>query len=219
MRAEDAAAQFGVSVRTIYRDLAALQEAGFPLIGTPGDGYQLSSGAHLKPLAVTPEEAEALVMASRLLLRDADEGLSRHLSSARLKLEAALAPEAMARVKRQDVTVRVADAAPRGPLSVILDAVHHQRVLTMRYEGVRRHDTTVRDVEPLGLVRAGGFWLVPAWCRLREDVRVFRTDRIRATAPTGETFSLREGHTIEDLTRLHLDSDAPPASAKPRRRR
>ena len=64
-RFERAAEQFGVSVRTVYRDIAALEEAGFPIVGTPGDGYHLGSGAHLKPLAVTPEEAEALVRSGR----------------------------------------------------------------------------------------------------------------------------------------------------------
>jgi predicted DNA-binding transcriptional regulator YafY len=208
MRAEDAAEQFDVSVRTIYRDIAALEEAGFPIVGTPGDGYLLSSGAHLKPLAVTPEEAEALVMATRLLLRDADEGLAKHLSSARLKLEGALTPEAMARVKRQDVTVRVPDRDDQWPLSVILDAIHHRRVLHLVYAGVRRQDTTERDVEPLGLVRLGVYWLMPAWCRLRDEVRAFRSDRILSTTVTGETFTPREGATIEDLVRQHLEGEA-----------
>lgn len=204
LRAEDAAAQFGVSVRTIYRDIASLEEAGFPLIGTPGDGYHLASGAHLRPLAVTPEEAEALVMAARLLLKDADEGLERALGSAMLKLEGALSPEAMARVKRQYVTVRVPDEQPRGPLSLILDAIHHRRVLTLRYAGVRRQDTTEREVEPLGLVRTGAFWLMPAWCRLRGDLRVFRSDRILSATPTGEAFTPRDGATMEDLVQQYL---------------
>lgn len=205
MRAEDAAEQFGVSVRTIYRDLAALEEAGFPIIGTPGDGYHLSSGAHLRPLAVTPEEAEALVVAARLLLQDADEGLAKHLTSATLKLEGALAPEAMARVKRLDVTVRVPEKRETGPLSTILDAVHHRRVLRLLYAGVRRQDTTEREVEPLGLVRTGGFWLMPAWCRLRGDVRVFRSDRILSTTVTGDTFAPRAGATMEEITKQYLE--------------
>lgn len=208
MRAEDAASRFGVSVRTVYRDIAALGEAGFPIIGTPGDGYHLAGGAHLRPLAVTPEEAESLVLAARLLLRDADEGLATHLSSALLKLEGALAPEAMARVKRQYVTVRLPDRDKKGPLSVILDAVHHRRVLRIVYAGVRRQDTTVREVEPLGLVRSGRFWLMPAWCRLRGDVRVFRSDRIEAVTPTGDGFAPREGATMEDLVRQYIEGAA-----------
>ncbi len=204
MRAEDAAEQFGVSVRTIYRDIAALEEAGFPIIGTPGDGYHLSSGAHLRPLAVTPEEAEALIIAAKVLLQDADDGLTTQLSSAMLKLEGALAPEAIARVKRLDVTVRVPERREKGPLSTILDAVHHRRVLRLVYAGVRRQDTTEREVEPLGLVRTGPFWLMAAWCRLRSDVRVFRSDRILSTTVTGERFAPREGATMEEITRQYL---------------
>lgn len=205
MRAEDAAEQFGVSVRTVYRDIAALEEAGFPIIGTPGDGYHLASGAHLRPLAVTPEEAEALVVAARLLLQGADETLSAQLSSALLKLEAGLPTEAMARVKRQYVTVRVPESKTgQGPLSIILDAIHHRRVLQLSYAGVKRQATTERAVEPLGMVRAGTFWLVAAWCRLRNDVRVFRSDRILATTVTGETFTPRPGATMEELVAKYV---------------
>lgn len=199
MRAEDAAEQFGVSVRTIYRDIAALEDAGFPIIGTPGDGYHVASGAHLRPLAVTPEEAEALVMATRVMLQGADEGLQGTLTSALLKLEGALTPEAMSRVRRQYVTVRVPEGDPRGPLSLILDAIHHRRVLRLRYSGVRREGVTEREVEPLGLVRSGAFWLVAAWCQLRHDVRVFRSDRILEAQVTGATFEPRPGASIEEL--------------------
>jgi predicted DNA-binding transcriptional regulator YafY len=215
LRAEDAARQFGVSVRTVYRDMAALEEAGFPLVGTPGDGYHLSSGAHLRPLAVTPEEAEALVMAARLLQTSADATMEQHLASARLKLEAALTPEAVARVKRQDVTVRVPTRFEAGPLSTILDAIHHRVVLRLAYAGLRRQDTTERDVEPLGLVRSGRFWLMPAWCRLRSDLRVFRSDRILSATRTAEVFTPREGATMEDLVRQHLEESAPRSRTAP----
>jgi predicted DNA-binding transcriptional regulator YafY len=217
MRAEDVAQQFSVSVRTVYRDIAALSEAGFPIVGTPGDGYVLASGAHLRPLAVTPEEAEALVMAARLMQQSGDKALQAHLGSALLKLEGALSPEALSRVKRQYVTVRVPDAVDAGPLSIILDAVHHRRVLRVAYAGLRRQDTTERDVEPLGLVRSGAFWLMAAWCRLREDVRVFRSDRVLSASPTGETFVAREGATMEDLTRRYLEGEATDPSSRRRR--
>jgi len=113
--------------------------------------------------------------------------------------------------------VRVPDGVETGPLSVILDAVHHRQVLRVAYAGLRRQDTTERDVEPLGLVRSGAFWLMAAWCRLREDVRVFRSDRVLAASPTGETFVAREGATMEDLTRRYLEGD--PTDGSPRRRR
>lgn len=207
LRAEDAAQQFEVSVRTIYRDLAALQEAGFPLVGTPGDGYTLARGAELRPLAVTPEEAEALVMAARLLERGADEGLRASLTSVLAKLEGALPPEAVARIKRQHVTVRLPESREVGPLSLILDAVHHRRVLRITYAGVERDELSEREIEPLGLVRSGVYWLVPAWCRLRQDLRVFRSDRLQAAVSTGELYAAREGVTMEELTRRYQAGD------------
>lgn len=203
LRAEDAARQFEVSVRTIYRDLAALEEAGFPIVGTPGDGYTLARGAELRPLAVTPEEAEALVMAARVLERGADERLRANLTSALAKLESALPPEAVARIKRQHVTVRLPESRDVGPLSLILDAVHHRRVLRITYAGVRRAELSEREIEPLGLVRSGAYWLVPAWCRLREDLRVFRSDQLRTAVATGEQYNAREGATMEDLSRRY----------------
>ena len=76
-------------------------------------------------------------------------------------------PEAVARIRRQHVTVRLPESREVGPLSLILDAVHHRRVLRITYAGVERDELSEREIEPLGLVRSGAYWLVPAWCRLR----------------------------------------------------
>jgi predicted DNA-binding transcriptional regulator YafY len=205
MRAEDAAAQFKVSVRTVYRDIAALSEAGFPLVGTAGDGYHLTAGALVKPLAVTPPEAESLVLAARALMGHADAALAAHLQQALLKLEATLTVESMARVKRHYATVRMPGGGAAGPLSLLLEAIHQREVVRLSYDGVRRGETTARDVEPLGVVREGRFWLVVAWCRLRNDVRVFRSDRVRSATPLGETFTPRPGASFEELVRQHTE--------------
>lgn len=94
LKAEDLAREFSVSLRTVYRDVRALQEAGFPVVGTAGDGYMLPAGSQLRPLALEPGEAEALVMGARLLDAVADDALRSEIRSASLKLEAALRPEA-----------------------------------------------------------------------------------------------------------------------------
>jgi predicted DNA-binding transcriptional regulator YafY len=65
--ARDVAERFGVSLRTVYRDVRALAEAGFPVEGTAGDGYALSQASYLRPLALTGDEAEVLVVAARAL--------------------------------------------------------------------------------------------------------------------------------------------------------
>jgi predicted DNA-binding transcriptional regulator YafY len=203
LKAEELAAHFGVSLRTVYRDMASLEEAGFPVVGTAGDGYTIPAAAQLRPLGFEPEEAEALVLAARLLGAQAqgDDALGTHVMSALAKLEASLPPESVRRLRdhRARVIVPDVDQRPAGPLGVLLDAIHERRVVRIEYDGLARGETTARDIEPLGLVRLGAWWLVSAYCRLREDLRAFRSDRIRRVTPREERFTPREGMTLEDV--------------------
>jgi len=201
LKAEELAGHFGISLRTVYRDLAALEEAGFPVIGTAGDGYQLPAAAQLRPLGFEPEEAEALVLAARVLGGSASDDLGEHLRSAVAKLEAGLPPAAVRRLRdhRRAVHLPVGDQQRAGPLGLLLGAIHDRQVVHIRYDGLARGEATERDVEPLGLVRLGRWWLVSAYCRLRQDLRAFRSDRILEATPTGEVFAPREGMTLEDV--------------------
>jgi predicted DNA-binding transcriptional regulator YafY len=202
LRAEELASHFGVSLRTVYRDLSSLEEAGFPVVGTAGDGYTIPAAAQLRPLGFEPEEAEALVMAARLLgASSASDSLATHLQSALAKLEAGLPPESVRRLRdhRRAVILPGGDQASAGPLGVLLEAIHDRRVVHIHYDGLARGEVTERDIEPIGLVRLGAWWLVTAYCRLREDLRAFRSDRIRAAAPRTEMFTPREGMTLEDV--------------------
>lgn len=211
LTAEDLATHFGISLRTVYRDVAALEEAGFPVVGTAGDGYTLPATAQARPLAFDPEEAEALVLAARVLEGAAGD-LGAPLRSALAKLEASLPAEAVRRLKDHRRAVAIPDGvqASFGPLGLLLDAIHHRRVVHIRYAGLARGEDTERDVEPIGLVRLGAWWLVSAYCRLRGDLRAFRSDRIRDAALTGQTFESREGMTIDDIVRRERRAgDAP----------
>src|SRR5689334_9631452 len=105
LKAEDLAQRFRVSLRTVYRDMRSLQEAGFPVTGAAGDGYLLPPGSQLRPLSLEPSEAEALVMGARLLDTHADEDLRSRLHAAVAKLEAALAPAAVRRLRDHESTV------------------------------------------------------------------------------------------------------------------
>jgi predicted DNA-binding transcriptional regulator YafY len=216
LKAEDLARRFAVSLRTVYRDVRALQEAGFPIVGTAGDGYLLPGGSQLRPLALQPGEAEALVMGARLLEAVSDAGLRGKLRGARLKLEAGLGPEAVRRVRDHESTVLMPALGSRdpGPLSLLLAAVRDREVVRIRYHDVARGQASEREIEPLGLVRLGEVWLVPSYCRLREDLRVFRVDRMLKAEATGEGFGLRPGLSLEDFVRQkeREPAGAPPAS-------
>ena len=193
LRAADLAEQFSVSERTVYRDVRALQRAGFPIEGNAGDGYHVATGAYLRPLALDEAEAAALVMAAELLGATADSPLKDRLSSATVKLESTLSSEVRARVRRQRAAVFVAASGrwPGGPLGQVMSAVDTHEVLRIRYAPVSDRGSTERDVEPLGLVRIAHGWLLLAYCRLRDDVRAFRVDRIQDARSTGERFATR----------------------------
>jgi predicted DNA-binding transcriptional regulator YafY len=211
LRAEDLATHFRISLRTVYRDLRALQDTGFPVAGTPGDGYVLPPTSHLRPLALDPGEAEVLVMGARLLERVVDEDLRHRLRTAVAKLEAVLPSPSLRRVResRESVVMPDLPGARSGPVSLVLEAVGERKVVEIRYDGVARGQTTVREMEPLGLVRLEPLWLVPAYCRLRRDLRVFRADRILEARLTGHTFEPRPGLTLEDFVRREREATAP----------
>ncbi|MGZ3423711.1 MAG: helix-turn-helix transcriptional regulator [Polyangiales bacterium] len=218
LRAEDLAGEFRISLRTVYRDLKALVEAGFPLEGTPGDGYVVVGSAQLRPLSLTSEEAEALLLATRLFERGSDEAVRARLQSAVAKLEAAIGADAVRRLKT--TRRKVVFVAPWGeqertiPLAPLLAAINDRQVLTIEYDGIARGSRTARVVEPLGLVRFTDRWHLAAYCRLREDLRVFRADRIASLAPTGEHYEDRPNLGFEDFVARARDEAESHARAR-----
>src|SRR5438093_13413776 len=85
VRAEEIAAHFEISVRTVYRDIAALGEAGIPIMAEPGVGYGLAKGYHLPPVMFTSEEASALFTGGKLVDHLTDAPVQTQMDSARLK--------------------------------------------------------------------------------------------------------------------------------------
>ena len=198
-RAGDMAAHFEISVRTMYRDLAALGEAGIPIMAEAGVGYSLVKGYHLPPVMFTAEEAGALFMGGKLVEQLTDASLRKQMESALLKIRSVLPRErqdhldrlerSTAVVGKQAVAVaRMASEA----LIPIQQALAERRVLALDYLGGARRELTRRQVEPLGLIYYADNWHLIAHCRLRCDLRDFRSDRIRSLRLLNEVFT---GHT------------------------
>jgi predicted DNA-binding transcriptional regulator YafY len=200
LRAADLAREYGISERTVYRDLRSLTQAGFPIEGNPGDGYRVPSTAYLRPLGLTEAEAVALALAAQMLASRADPALGEHLSSATAKLESTLGPAARQRLRalRSETHVVPRGRRSAGPLGVVLEALTARGVLAIAYEPVSGEPPTRREIEPLGLVLVEDACLVLAWCRLRRDVRAFRVDHIREARRTGERYEPREGASFAD---------------------
>jgi predicted DNA-binding transcriptional regulator YafY len=193
--AREVAERFGVSLRTVYRDMRALERAGYPVEGNAGDGYRLRQESYLRPLALTGDEAEALAIAAR-----APGAFGDALSRAATKLEAVLDPATRRRVIELQRRVVVPDFARSiGPSGELLAAIRECRVTRVVYRDARTNERSRRDVEPLGLVCMGDAWWLVAYCHLREDARAFRVDRLERADVTTTAFAARAGFTLAEI--------------------
>jgi proteasome accessory factor B len=188
MRAGELARHFEVSVRTVERDLLALQEAGVPIWAQPGPGggYGLNVDTTLPPLNLTAAEAAALAtaLAANGAMPFAEAG-----RSALKKLAAVMAAAPKDSAVKLVSQIRVMPG-PSGGDSPVTDVIQQALVKSIAIELVYRdaqaHET-VRVVEPAGVFGTRVGWYLAAWCRLRQGFRAFRLDRIVQATPTGET--------------------------------
>lgn len=184
-RAEDIAGHFEISLRTVYRDIAALSELGVPIVAEAGIGYSLMKGYFLPPITFTEDEAAALGMAAMALRRTSDPSLEASIKSALLKVKAALPREQRDRLERIEKSVAFGWGRREGlednsvaRLVDIQRSLAEGRALQIDYRTGGLGDASRRHVEPLGLVYYLERWHLIAWCRLRDAYRDFRLDRV-----------------------------------------
>jgi len=194
------ARHFSISLRTVYRDMGALSEAGVPVAAEAGEGYSLVEGYHLPPVMFTAEEASALFMGAQFVDKMTDDSLKKHAREALLKIRSVLPEETRSFIEQ--LSNRTAlfnrfeqDDAP-AHLAEIQRAVVAHHVLDMDYYTPSTDKMTQRYVEPLGLVFYADHWHLIAWCRLRKDYRDFRSDRIKRLRTTDHTFRKRPDFSI-----------------------
>ena len=209
-RAEDMAAHFEISARTVYRDLAALCEAGVPVVGEPGVGYNLMKGYHLPPVMFTQEEAGALFVAGELAERLTDASVQGPVREALRKVRAILPRTGQEFVNRLEPRMRVTTGFKtdrrKAWLGRLHTAVAGHCVVRMHYRN-NRDESSQRDVEPSGLLFYGGRWHLVAWCRLRGEERDFRTDRIEKLEVLPARFEPRGEFRADDYL-SHRRADA-----------
>ena len=187
----------GVSLRTVYRDVADLQLSGVPIEGEAGVGYVLRKGADIPPLMFNADELEALVVGTRFVRAFGGTRLGAGAKAALLKIEAVLPPELRERSERSRIYApEVARLENSGLIDRLHDAIETRHVLRLEYRD-QEAQVTAREIEPLCLAFWGGSWTIGAWCRLREDFRSFRPDRIAAIDDTGEIFADDPARGIE----------------------
>jgi predicted DNA-binding transcriptional regulator YafY len=209
VRAEDLASHFEISVRTIYRDLAALGEAGVPIVGEAGVGYSLVKGYHLPPVMFTAEEASALLFGEKLVDQFTDASLRKQMESALVKIRSVLPRDRQDYLDRLERSTAVVSRPSLNlsrlaseTLIPIQSALAECRVLALHYQGRERREVTRREVEPLGLVYYADNWHLIGWCRLRRDVRDFRTDRVLKVEVREERFTGHADFSLKQYLEL-----------------
>lgn len=185
VKAQEIADRFEISLRTVYRDIRALEEAGVPIGAEAGIGYFLMEGYNLPPVKFSKEEAGSILMATKLAEKNTDDSIRHHLSDALFKIKAALRVEEKDYLESIDRNIEVINTPqqphsdfPNNFLSSIQDALAAKMVINFDYYSSYADAFTNRDVEPLSLCYYGNNWHLIGYCRLRQDLRDFRADRI-----------------------------------------
>ena len=176
VRAEELAEKLEVSIRTIYRDVAAIQAMNIPIEGEAGIGYVMRRGYDLPPLNFDTEEVEALRVGLLLLTRTGDRALQRAARRISAKIDALQNEEDWLQVAPWGVPM---DDPEKGCISLadIRTAIRSARKLRLTYRDEKGCET-VRTVRPVGIVYHVECVMMAAWCELRGGFRHFRSDRV-----------------------------------------
>lgn len=185
------AKKFSVSVRTIYRDIRALESSGVPILTEEGKGYSLMEGYKVPPVMFTEAEANALITAEKLVLRNKDESFVKSYSDAINKIKSVLRYNTQNKVNFLSSRIsfwRDPNQGSTNYLSTIQVALTDYRLVKINYTTPDKNELTERLIEPFALYNTKENWVLIAWCRLRKDYREFRLDRISQLITQNETF-------------------------------
>lgn len=204
------AAELGVSLRTLYRDIDTLRSEGAAIDGEAGVGFVMAQGLTLPPLMFSQDEVDALALGLRWVMERADPGLAASARRALARVAAVLPESVRAEMDLAPLVVGPGEApgADDDGLPALRRAIRGRERLVLTYQALDGR-TTRRTVWPLALAFFDRARVLAAWCELRQDFRHFRTDRIAAVEPTGTRYAGRRS----DLVRRWRDSvgAAPPA--------
>jgi len=187
------AKKFDVSVRTIYRDINALEQAGVPIIAEERKGYTLMEGYRIPPVMFTESEANALITIEQLVQKNSDSSLIKEYTEAVNKIKAVLVYPTKNKAELLSKRIAMSPLIPNGntsnSLTLIQNALTDFKVLKITYQSAQNNDETIRNIEPFAFYyNLQERWLVIAFCRLRNDYRMFLLDRILKIEPIEISF-------------------------------
>ena len=195
--ASELAIKFSVSKRTIYRDIKALEQSGVPIITEEGKGYTLMEGYRIPPIMFSESEANALITAEQLVLKNKDSSFVKEYTEAIGKIKSVLRSNTKDKANllsnrvvfgQNDNFVRTSSY-----LSTLQLALTNFNLVKISYYSPNNDQSTERTIEPFAIYTTQENWLLIAFCRLRNDYRAFRLDRIENLSVLNQAF---EPHKI-----------------------
>jgi predicted DNA-binding transcriptional regulator YafY len=188
-----------VTVRSIYRDIAALQAMRVPIDGERGIGYIIRPGFDLPPLMFTIEETEAVVLGLALIERTGDKELTAAAKKVKQKIAAAV-PAPLRHLVSAGALHAWGPIAPQPAnvdFTLLRRAIREEEKLELAYRD-EQGKLTRRVIRPLALIYYLDAAMIVAWCELRKAIRNFRLDRTQDCKATGAYFR-NEGDRLRDL--------------------
>ncbi len=198
---KEIAERFEVSLRTIYRDLKTLQDAGVPIGSENGIGYFIVDGYSLPPINITEEEANAMIIAEQFILNQNDTSLINDFNSLLFKIKAILRTTEKENISKLENRISPSYSQKQNKsnwLSIIQKSITNTLVLEIEYHSIHKNEKITREIEPLGIYFTDSKdWITIAFCRLRNDLREFRVDRILKLTNTSKTFKYQHDFSLQ----------------------
>lgn len=204
VKASDLATQFGVTVRTVYRDLQVLQDAGVPwYFDRATNGYRLAEGYVLRPLTFTFEEALSVLLSMSTMAAQKGTPFARNIGSARDKILAVMSSshKEFTDLIGTRIDFSLPSSIDYSKVSDIFEeldgCILKGYQIKMKYVSRKTSDTVDRVVDPYALMFRANAWYMVAFCHLRGETRTFRIDRIKELKKTGANFEVPSDFSLE----------------------
>ena len=196
LTANELAKKFEVSIRTIYRDIRKLEEAGVPVTTIEGRGYSLMDGYSVAPVQFTEKQANALITAEQLINQSKDASFVEDFNEALTKIKSVFRTSIQEKSELLQSKIYVFNPTfeniSSNALSEIQLAITNFNYTEINYCKVNDTNMSFRKIEPYAMYSIQHKWILIAWCHLRQDYRAFRVDRIQHFKILQEKFENRK---------------------------
>ena len=201
LTATEISEKFEISVRTVYRDIRKLEEAGVPIFTIEAVGYSLMEGYTVAPVQFSEKEANALVTSQTLVEKSKDKSFVGDFEQAMVKIKSVFKSSVLEKSevlsKKMHVLEYQEDDFDSNALSEIQLAITNLKFVEINYQKANNSNISFRKIEPYAILSNKGKWILMAWCHLRNEYRAFRIDRFKHFKILNKNFKDRKFDLLE----------------------